>query len=600
MKIPLNIPPGLNTDDTTLAASPAWVDCDNARFVEGRPQAKGGYESVVGTLLTGVCRSILCWTDNSKSNTQNIAFGTHTNLQLYQGGVLYDITPTKALPAVTLGANPVATTNGSPTVVITQPGHPYIIGDSQVISGASAVATVTINGTWTVTAVTTNTWTFTAGSNANATTTGGGSAVVVTPQRAFAAGAVDGTGSDGYGAGAWGVGPYGEPSGAEYYPRTVALAPYGQTLIANPRGQTLFQWSNDTSQRAVAISGAPAICTYSLVARRFLFALGCSQEVGGAFNPLCIRHSSLEDPTSWTTDITSGSTSREYILPGGGRIVGGRTLGKDFLVWTSHKLFYASYVGQIGEVWTFDEVGDKCGLIGPNAAVVLGSTAYWISPDRQIHSYTVGGTVQSVGCPIRVEFAENLSASQGDKIVASSVSEYNEIRFDYPDSRDGHENSRYISADVQMLAADPAKAWHKGQQPRTAMVDAGPTSNPCATTFDGHVYWHERGNTADGAALTGFIETADIYLDNNYTVLTRGFWPDIARQIGPLFFDITSRIYPQGPVTTYPQVVVAPGQARADFKAKGRLFRIRISWNSAPAENRIGMPIFDAKLAGMK
>jgi hypothetical protein len=509
-RVPLAIPAGLNTDDTSFASSPAWSDMDGARFVEGRPQVKGGWESVVTTLLTGVCRSILTWTDTAA--TLNVAFGTNSNLALFQGGALFDITPAAG----------------------------------------------------------------------------------------FTPGAVDGTGSTGFGTGAFGIGGFGSPSASDYFPLTWSLSPYGQTLLASPRNQTIFQWSNNTGSKAVALTNAPAQVTYSLVARDFVFALGCSQEVGGVFNPVCIRHSGLRAETSWTTDITSGSTSREYILPGGGRIVGGRQVGKDFLAWTSHKLFYASYVGQVAEVWTFDEVGDKCGLIGPNAAVVLGSTAYWISPDRQIHSYTVGGAVTSVGCPIRIEFAKNLAASQGDKIVASTVAEFNEIRFDYPDARDGYENSRYISADTQVLRVTPARAWHKGLMARTAMVDAGPSSNPCGATYAGNVYWHERGNSADGAALSGFIKTADVFLDDEWVMLTTGFWPDIAGQIGPIMVDVSSKIYPQGDITTYPTLTITPGQARCDFKAKGRLFRVKISWNSSPAAGRLGLLVFEAKPAGKK
>jgi hypothetical protein len=507
VNVPLDLPGGLKSDDTTLAASPAWVDGSNARFRLGRPQSIGGWESLTSSLLTGACRSILCWTDNA--NNQNIAFGTNSKLHLWQGGMLYDITPSSG----------------------------------------------------------------------------------------FTAGAVDGTGSAGWGTGAWGVGTWGTTSASDYFPLTQSLAPYGQTLMMCPRGQTIFRWSNVTASPAVAVTNAPANVTYMLTARRFLFALGCNQESGGVFNPLCIRHSDLEDPTGWTTSITSGSTSREYVLPGGGRIVAGRNIGADFLVWTSHKLFAATYVGQIGQVWAFEEVGDKCGLIGPGAAVVVGQTAFWTSPDRQFHSYTLGGAVQTIECPIREDYADNLSASQGDKVVASSIAEFDEIRFDYPDSRDGNENSRYVAL---CIAGPDAGSWYRGEMARTAMVDAGPSSYPIGTTVDGNVYWHEKGQSADGAALSSFVESADIYLDQNNAVLCRGFWPDIAFQTGAMQVTITSRMYPQGDVTTYGPLTIAPGDDRADFKAQGRLFRVRIEANAAPSEWRLGRIVFDAKLRGRK
>lgn len=503
MLVPIDIPGGLNSDDTAFASSPAWTDSDGFRFVEGRPQAKGGWESVIATALTGVCRSVLPWTDNIA--TLNLGFGTNSKLALYQGGSLFDITPASG----------------------------------------------------------------------------------------FTAGAVDGAGSAGFGTGAFGIGGFGSPSATDYFPLTWSQAAWGQTLLACPRGQSIFQWSNNTANKAVTVTNAPANVTYMLVApTRQVFALGCSQESGGVFNPLCIRHSSIADETTWATDATSASTAREYVLPGGGRIVGGRVMGRYLLVWTSQRLFLGTYFGQIGKVWSFDPVpGNGCGLIGPNAAVVIGSTAFWISPDRQFHTYTLGGAVSDIPCPIRKDFADNLAASQGDKIVASTVSEYSEIRWDYPDSRDGFENSRYVSI---CIAAPDLGKWHRGRMVRTAMVDAGPSSYPCGVIFAGNIYWHERGQSADGAPLSGFIETAESYLDENSNMLVRGFWPDFKDQRGALSLILKYRRKPQGVTRTQGPVVIMPGAELIDLRADGRLFRLRLEYSSSPAYVRIGRLDFDA------
>lgn len=508
MKIPLEIPPGLNTDDTALAASPGWADGSNARFRLGRPQTIGGWEGVVDDTLGGVCRANFVWTDND--NILTIAFGTHQTLELFQGGALYDITPSSG----------------------------------------------------------------------------------------FTAGQIDGTGSTGYGTGAWGGGAYGAPSATDYFPLTWSLGAYGETLMASPRNQTIFQWSNNTAAVAVAVTNAPANVTYMGVApTRQVFAFGCNEEVSGTFNPVCIRHSGIAAETNWTTTSSSASTAREYILPGGGRIVAARLIGRSWLVWTNHGLWVGTYFGQIQKVWSFDKVGDKCGLIGPGAAVVLGSTAYWVSPDRQFHSYTLGGIVQPIACPIREEFAENLAASQGDKIIASSIAEFGEVRFDYPDSRDGYENSRYMAVPVE---GTDAGSWYKGIMARTAMVDAGPSSYPCGVTYAGAIYSHEKGTSADGSALSWFMETADIYLDDNTTFLARQMWPDIADQAGPADLTITTRVFPQGDATIYGPYTMAAGVDKVDFKASGRLFRIKFEGDSAPSFARLGRIVFDVKPRGRR
>lgn len=514
MRISLEMPAGLNSDDTTYASAPAWADMDGYRFRLGRPEIKPGWEAVIATALTGVCRSVFAFTDND--NILSLAFGTHTKLELYQGGALYDITPSSG----------------------------------------------------------------------------------------FTAGEIDGTGSTGYGTGAFGGGAYGSPSTTDYFPLTWSLAALGQTLIASPRNQTIFQWSNNTAAPAVALTNAPDNVTYMIVARDFVFALGCNEEVSGDFNPLCIRHSDIRGPTGWSTDATSASTSREYVLPGGGRIVAGREVGRSMLVWTNHSLFVGTYVGQLNKIWQFDQVGRNCGLIGPGAAVVLGATAFWISPDRQFHSYTLGGAVEPIVCPIREDFADNLAASQGDKIVASTVAEHGEVRFDYPDSRDGYENSRYVAVAVQ---GPDAGAWSRGfTSSRTAMVDAGPSTYPCGVTYAGAIYWHERGDSADGAALASYIETADTYLDDERSFLARGLWPDVADQVGTLYLTVTTRKYPQtetgddDPPVVYGPLALAPGADKVDFKLSGRLARVKFSADSSPSRGRLGRMTFDVKLRGRK
>jgi hypothetical protein len=125
---------------------------------------------------------------------------------------------------------------------------------------------------------------------------------------------------------------------------------------------------------------------------------------------------------------------------------------------------------------------------------------------------------------------------------------------------------------------------------RTAMVDAGPSSYPCGVTYAGAVYWHEKGDSADGERET----------------LVKGLWPDIANQRGPVSLTLTARKFPQSddgddePPVTYGPFSMAPGTDRVDFKATGRLFRVRFESSSSPSRWRLGRITFEAKLRGRK
>lgn len=425
----------------------------------------------------------------------------------------------------------------------------------------------------------------------------GGALSDITPSTGFMPGAVDGAGSAGFGTGGYGVGGYGLPSETDYFPLTWSFGAWGQHLLASPRNQTIFAWTNDAGQRAQALANAPARVTHMLVAPLNggyqVFALGCNEEVSGVFNPLCIRHSSIRNNTQWSTSA-SGSTAREYVLTGGGRIVAGRMCGPCMLVWTGDALFLGTYVGALNQPWRFERVGRNCGLIGPNAAVIVGQTAFWASPDRQFYRYSLGGQAEPMACPIRRDFAEELAASQGDKVVASSNAEFSEVRFDYPDRREGFENSRYLAVAVN---GPDAGAWHRGIMSRTAFVDAGPSAYPVGVGADGSVYFHEKGRAADGAPFGWFIETADYALDPDSTMLVRGLWPDFKDQAGPVQLTLSGRYFPQGPSHTA-AVALAPGEHQAPLLINARLVRVRFAGESAPTGARIGSPTFDVAAAG--
>jgi hypothetical protein len=502
MRMSLDVPAGIFSDDTTYSSAGRWWSCSNVRFWRGLPQVLGGWERAVEGSVGGTCRNIFTWTDAEAE--LHVGFGSHSHLQVWKGSDLIDITP---------------------------PGLPAGLTDT--VPGA------------------------------------------------------------GFGIGTYGAGDYSEPQFDAAKLRTWSLAAWGERLLASPRGEQIYEWGLNEAVPAAPLANSPAQVVSMLVAAQDqVFALGCNEEASGSFNPLCIRHSGVRASTVWHTG--ADTTAREYILPGGGRIVAGRTLGPNLLVWTTHALFLGSFVGSPGQVWRFDRVGEKCGLASPNAVVVVGQAAYWLSPDLQFRRYGLGGAVEILPCPILLDMADNLLSAQIEKIAASSNSKFGEIRFDYPDARDGGENSRYVA--FSYLEG----AWHRGEMARTAMVDAGPQESPIGVTPAGLIYWHERGESADGAPIAWSLETADQYVSEDNTAILLGVWPDVAEQRGAISLTVTTRLRPQGDARTYPPSSLAPGQGKVDLRARGRLFRLRFSGASSPSAARIGRIVVQFEAAGAR
>ncbi len=674
MKFPLTIPPGIVLDDTSFTTDGGnWRDCDKVRFWRGKPQVIGGWEKLLLGQLTGVCRTVYPWTDNS--GTLNVAFGTHSDLQVWLGGELFTITPQYALPPTLLASNPLSATVGSMTITVRQPGHGYVNGqvvnvtgtapvggvtpDASVvvtvvdentwtyvysspaanitlpnnpltvtngsnivtvahtahgyttgatvtIAGATAVGGITPNGTFPITRIDANSYRYTFTSAASSAATGGGAAVtefaspaggdtvLMTPILPYYAGSIDGTGGAGYGTGTYSTGEYSEPSTADFFPRTWSLSAYGESLMANPRGLTIYWWQNDTANPAPPLQNAPAKVTYTLVTpTRQVMAFGCNEEVSGEYNPLCIRYTDIENPTDWST--RSDNNAGEEILSGGGRIVAARLIGNNIYVWTDNSLYQGTFVGDPAQAWRFDRIAEQCGLIAPGAAVVVGLVAYWLGPNAQTYVCPLGGQPQTLVSPVAVEVFDNIAPSQSDKIIASACGQFAEIRFDYPDERDGFENSRYVTLGL------PDNAWSRGVMARSAYVDAGPSVSPIGVTPDGYVYWHERGNTADGASFSSFIESADLYLPGgaNPRIMIRGIWPDMEDQQGPLWLTVYTKRYPQDPTeyTRGPYGLIT-SQMKKDFRASGRVARVKFSSDSVPNYWRLGEPVFDLTTEG--
>ena len=406
-------------------------------------------------------------------------------------------------------------------------------------------------------------------------------------------GAEHGVPGPGYGAGAFGDGDYSAPS-IDFYPRSWSFGNWGQSLLACPRGDTLFWWQNDTATPAAQVTQAPDFINSILVTpERQVLAFGCNEESSGLINPMCIRGCDIEDLTTWTT--ASDNNAFEHILEGSGRIVAARLLGAYVAVWTDGGLYLGQFIGQPGQTYRFDRVGDNCGLVGPDAVAIINGVAYWIGPDYQFRRWMPGASPEIIQCPIRRDFKNNIAESQKDKIAASTVSQYGEVWWFYPDERDGLENSRYVA--VSTLEG----TWFRGKMGRSAACDAGVLGYPLAVTPTGQAFYHEIGESANGSALEWFIQSADQYVgDGQRFMMIRELWPDFEDQRGGVNLTISARKYPQAQATEKGPYTIASDQSKKDLRVSGRVMAIRFAGASNPSFVRFGKSQFDVVATGSK
>jgi hypothetical protein len=404
----------------------------------------------------------------------------------------------------------------------------------------------------------------------------------------------DGFGGAGYGTGAYGSGTYGQASSGQYYPLTWTFGQYGEWLISNPRGGYVYVWKNDLTAKAVRIPNAPLVCDSIIVTDRHIIAYGCSEELSGVYNPRAIRWCDFEDIEDWSTTTTNNAG--EYILDNAGRIVRAMQVGSVIYVWTDDGLYVQQFVGQPGQTYFFDKVASGCGLAGPNAVTVLGQTAYWMSIDRKFWYMPFGMPPMRLIAPIAREVADNVAASQEEKIYATTRTEFNEVRWHYPDARDGSpglENSRMVSYNVA------EKKWGAGiscscTHARTAAIDQGVTPYPVATSPDGSVFYEERGFSGNGGALGRKCRSGFFYVAEGARVMSlRRIWPNFDDRQGAVSLTLYGRMEPDGAETTYGPYTVAAGQTVIDLGTDeglptAAMFAVEWASSTAPTFWRLG------------
>ena len=93
--IPLQLPPGVYRNGTDYEGSNRWRDSNLIRWHDSSMRPVGGWttRTTTGDSISGTCRGMIGWVDNSDNS--NLGIGTNTNLYyVSESGVSSDITPT--------------------------------------------------------------------------------------------------------------------------------------------------------------------------------------------------------------------------------------------------------------------------------------------------------------------------------------------------------------------------------------------------------------------------------------------------------------------------------------------------------------------------
>lgn len=365
-----------------------------------------------------------------------------------------------------------------------------------------------------------------------------------------------------------------------------SLAEWGSQVLASPKGGKLYFWDGNVANDATHVTQAPSQITSMLVTpERQVLALGCNEESSGTFNSRCIRGCDLEDFTDWTT--ATDNNAFEHIIETTGPIVAGRMIGSYVGIWTQTGFQLGEFVGDPGQTYRFDRIGDHAELYSARSMVVVGPTAWWMSIDGYLRTYTLGGPITEMFCPIFREWAD-YSVSAG--VFGHYNPQFNEVWFFYGDSRDaGSTNpNRFIAYSLT------EKSWFRGKLARSA---ASSDYGIQMIAPDGKAYIHENGLTADGGALNWSIRSADHYFDESRRgIMIRRIVPDFEEQEGDVDLTLYVRDRAQSTRVTKGPYTIEPGDEKHDFRVTGNIVEVEFSGTTSGV--RLGKPMFDIEVLG--
>jgi len=601
----IQIRPGIDKQRTEYGAEGTWVDGDNVRFRFGLPEKIGGWLKVTSDALIGATRAMLTW--NDLAGTKYTMFGTNKKLYVFSEDFepdYYDATPTRGTGSITQ----FSVTNASTTVDVTEGSHAARVGDYVTISSVSAdVGGITQanlqNEFEIIKTADANTFTITSPAAATSTATG---ATATATYKIYSGPA---TSVYGYG---WGMGAFNQTEWGDSR-EDITVSPvvlesgkwsldnWGEDALACQFNGGLYTWDTSaglSSNLAAVLSNAPTTSRFMMVSgddrHVILFGTETTIATSSTQDDMFIRWCDQESNNTWTP--TSTNTAGSQRLTRGSRIMAAVRSRGSVIILTDTSLYQMQFIGP-PLTFGFKFIADNCGAVGMNAVIDVGGRVFWMGRES---FFVFDGAVRKLPCTVQDYVFDDIEPSAQQDVFCSSLSDFGEVMWFYP-------SSDSVQMDRQVTYNYLEDSWHVGSLARSAWTDRSVYDYPRAAEYDADdtttavptvygatagrtfVYKQEFGKDADGSAMTSYVESADVDIEDGEKMMSiQRFIPDFKNLSGSIDLTLKFRDYPSSTQRTNGPYEVTTSTNKIDTRARGRQAALRIESDAEGDDWRFG------------
>ncbi len=518
--------------------------------------------------------------------------------------------------------NPIATTDGSTTITITDAGHGAKEGDFVVITGAAATGGIdadTLNrkAGYQITSIATNTYTITSPTAATSTVSAGGGNAVAFGYLVGIDGGLGTQSSDpalGWGVGAWGAGTWNtarDPSDSDINLTNSnwTLNLWGEDLIAVVRGGGIYYWdtSGTVSNRAVlvsSLSGALSVPSSALVStvsfpdRHFIAGGAQAYAVGGGgdVDPMLVRWSNQEDFADFGPTATN--TAGDQRLQVGTKIVAMVPAREETIISTDEAIYGMTFVGP-PFIFSFRLLATNSGAAGLHTMMNVDGDVFWMG---KRNFFVYNGVVKELPCSVQYYVFDRMQTRYIDKTSVGHNKEFKEVTWFYVSNENSAATNPEPDSYVTFNYAE--NAWSIGSMDRTVWSDSfGSRTVPFAFDPDGKLYNHETGTSDNGSAMTSFIESSAGEIPNtgNSLYLIDKVIPDVTMTSDTtLSLFINTRKYPNATEVTKGPFDITNSTTKVSTRAKGRQMSLKLQSSGTLDEWSLGTFRINAREDGLR